>query len=93
MTTVTISIVLDASVPSDVEAYVRDTIDNADSEWEIESATIESDGVITDLLEEVDDEADEEADNPEEDAEEASSQEEGTEEKASPTSEPSGKEF
>lgn len=93
MTTVTISIVLDAASASDVEQYVRDTIDNADSEWEIESATIESDGVITDLLEEVDDEADEEADNPEEDAEEASSQEEGTEKKASPTSEPSGKEF
>lgn len=93
MTTVTISIVLDAASPSEVEQFVRDTIDNADPEWEVETATIESDGVITDLLEEVDDEADEEADNPEEDAEEASSQEEGTEEKASPTGEPTGKEF
>jgi hypothetical protein len=93
MTTVTINIVLDADSASDVEQFVRDTIDNADSTWEIDTATIESDGITTDLLEEVDDEADEEDDSAEEVAQEEAVEEEGTTKEASPTSEPSGKEF
>lgn len=52
MPTSTVSLVINSESPSDVEAYIRDCIDNAPEDWDLETADIETDGVITDLLDE-----------------------------------------
>jgi hypothetical protein len=94
--TSTIRIVINSESPNDVEGYVRDCIDNADQEWEIESAEIEtSDGVITDLLEDEEDLSDEAIEESGADAEkdeEAGTEEEDTEQTPK-EGEPTGKEF
>lgn len=93
----TISIVINSDDPAAVEGYVRDSIENADQEWEIDSATIETDGVTTDLLEDEEDLSDEtdevavENQSEEETEQEIDPSEEET--KKEPRTEPTGKEF
>lgn len=94
MVTQTINIVITSDTPNDVEAYIRDCIDNADEDWEIESADIVTEGVVTDLLEEVDDEPDDDEEAEERETEKTV-EEEGTKQAPGeePRQEPTGKEF
>ena len=94
MPTSIIHMIITTDDTADVIEYVSDAIDNANQEWELETATIETDGIITDLLEteeELDDEAEQESDTSEATEEEATQLEDETEE--APRTEPSGKEF
>lgn len=97
MPTSTIHIVISSDEPEAVEGYVRDSIENADQEWEIDSATIETDGITVDLLEDeedLSDETDEDAvanRSTEATEQEVDPSEEETEEE--PRTEPTGKEF
>lgn len=98
--TSTINIVISSDDPASVEGYVRDAIDNADQDWEVESATIETEGITTDLLEDEEDLSDEpdESDDPtaQTTSEEATEEKDTTEEAPSEDaikSQPTGKEF
>jgi hypothetical protein len=87
--TQTISIVITSETPSDVEGYVRDCIDNADQDWEIESAEITQDGIITDLLED----EDPSTDTATEEGVEEAIEEEDSIQTTTEEGEPTGKEF
>ena len=95
-TTQIITIVITSDAPNDVEGYIRDSIDNADTDWSIDSAEINERGVITDLLEDEEDiTSDPEIDQVEEGTTEEETETEDVVEETSEsiTSIPTNKEF
>lgn len=94
MATSIVHIIITTDDTAAVRDYVLAAIDGADPDWDLETATIETDGIVDDLLEDeenLDEEAEQASESTETQEEEGTSRE--GEDETAPRTEPTGKEF